>query len=213
MSKGNAMLISRIRKPRGGVILLLIANALVLGGVGAGSASAAEKSDVSSVEVATKRDVLLKMRDEALEDFYATKPEIKEELTKAVGYAVFDASQVNIVLFVGGMGGGVLVENGTGKETFMKMRRVGTGPGIGYKTFRQLIVFKDRSLLDQFRTLGADVGASADATMKIGEKGIAFDPNVSFNPQLSVYQITDRGVLLQANWGGVAYQPDGDLNP
>ena len=207
------MLISRIRKPRGGVILLLIANALVLGGVGAGSASAAEKSDVSSVEVATKRDVLLKMRDEALEDFYATKPEIKEELTKAVGYAVFDASQVNIVLFVGGMGGGVLVENGTGKETFMKMRRVGTGPGIGYKTFRQLIVFKDRSLLDQFRTLGADVGASADATMKIGEKGIAFDPNVSFNPQLSVYQITDRGVLLQANWGGVAYQPDGDLNP
>ena len=156
---------------------------------------------------------MLKMRDETLEDFYATKPEIKEELAKAVGYAVFDASQVNIVLLVGAAGGGVLVENGTEKETFMKMRRVGTGPGIGYKSFRQLMIFKDRSLLDQFRTLGADVGVSADATMKIGDKGFAVDPNVSFNPQLSVYQVTDRGVLLQANWGGVAYQPDGDLNP
>jgi len=25
------------------------------------------------------------------------------------------------------------------------------------------------------------------------------------------YQITDRGALLQANWGGVAYSPDADL--
>jgi len=207
------MLISRIRKPCGGVVVVVIAIALLVGGVGAGSASAAETSDVSSLEAATKRDALLKMRDETLEDFYATKPEIKEELTKAVGYAVFDASQVNIVLFVGGAGGGMLVENGTGKETFMKMRRVGTGPGVGYKTFRQLMIFKDRSLLDQFRTLGADVGASADATLKIGDKSVAFAPNVSFNPLLSVYQITDRGVLLQANWGGVAYRPDPELNP
>ena len=207
------MLISRIRKPSGGVIVVATTIALLVGGVGAGSTFAAEKSDVSSVEAAKKRDALLKMRDEALEDFYATKPEIKEEFAKAVGYAVFDASQVNIVLFVGGLGGGVLVENGTGKVTFMKMTRVGTGPGIGYKSFRQLMIFKDRSLLDQFRTLGADVGASADATMKIGDKGVALDPNVSFNPLLSVYQITDRGLLLQANWGGVAYRPDPDLNP
>jgi len=110
------MLISRIRKPCGGVVVVVIAIALLVGGVGAGSASAAETSDVSSLEAATKRDALLKMRDETLEDFYATKPEIKEELTKAVGYAVFDASQVNIVLFVGGAGGGMLVENGTGKS-------------------------------------------------------------------------------------------------
>ena len=63
------MLISRIRKPRGGVILVAITIALLVGGVGAGSASAAEKSDVSSVEAAKKRDALLKMRAEALEDF------------------------------------------------------------------------------------------------------------------------------------------------
>jgi lipid-binding SYLF domain-containing protein len=167
---------------------------------------------MSAAEVTKKRDAVRKIRDNALEDFYATKPEIREELAKAVGYAVFDASQVNVLLFVGGLGEGVLVENGTGKETFMKMKRAGTGPGVGYKSFRQLMVFKDRSLFDNFRKLGADVGASADATMKIGGKGVAVDPNVSFNPQLSIYQITDRGALLQANWGGVAYQPDADLN-
>ena len=207
---------NRILKPFASIMPMLMAVALLAGGASPGVAYAAEasahKSKMSAAEVTKKRDALLKMRDDALEDFYATKAEIKEEVAKAVGYAVFDASQVNVLLLVGGQGGGVLVENGTGKETFMKMKRAGTGPGVGYKKFRQLMVFKDRSLFDKFRKLGADVGASADATMKIGGKGVAVDPNVSFNPQLSVYQITDRGALLQANWGGVAYQPDADLN-
>ena len=155
---------------------------------------------------------LRKLRDDALADFYETKPGIKAEVEGAVGYAVFDGSQVNLVLFVGGLGGGILVDNKTKKETFMKMTRVGTGPGVGYKAFRQMMVFKDRSLFETFQTVGADVGASADATMKIGGKGVAIDPNTSFNPLLSVYQITDRGALLQANWGGVAYLPDAALN-
>ena len=197
------------------IISLLIAFASTAGGgtsIASAAEAAAQKSKMSVTEVTKKRDTVRKIRDEALEDFYATKPEIKEEVAKAIGYAVFDASQVNILLFVGGLGEGMLVENATGKETFMTMKRAGTGPGVGYKKFRQLMVFKDRSLFDNFRKLGADIGASADATMKIGGKGVAVDPNVSFNPLLSVYQITDRGALLQANWGGVAYAPDADLN-
>jgi lipid-binding SYLF domain-containing protein len=210
------MKLLQLNARRAVAVLALAASAPLFSGNGIGGAAAAEagaqKSKMSAAEVTKKRDALRKMRDASLEDFYATKPEIKDEMAKAVGYAVFDGSQVNVLLFVGGLGGGVLVDNGTGKETYMKMRRAGTGPGVGYKSFRQLMVFKDRSLFDQFRKLGADVGASADATMKIGGKGVAVDPNVSFNPQLSIYQITDRGALLQANWGGVAYAPDADLN-
>lgn len=205
----------RIRKPLGSAMSMLISIVLIAGSSALGAADAAAataKSGMSAADAAKKREAVLKMRDDALEDFYATKPEIKEDVAKAIGYAVFDGSQVNLLLFVGGLGGGVLVENGTGTETFMKMKRAGTGPGIGYKSFRQLMVFKDRALFDNFRKLGADIGASADATMKIGGKGVAIDPNVSFNPLLSIYQITDRGALLQANWGGVAYLPDADLN-
>jgi lipid-binding SYLF domain-containing protein len=205
-----------IAKPLASLASLLISIALLAAcgstGSAPGASAGAGESKMSATDAAKERDALRKLRDQTLDDFYATKPEIKAEVTKAVGYAVFDASQVNIVLFVGGLGAGVLVENGTGKETFMKMTRAGTGPGVGYKSFRQLMVFKDRALFDNFRALGADVGASADATMKIGGQGVAVDPNVSFNPLLSIYQITDRGALLQANWGGVAYVPDSDLN-
>jgi lipid-binding SYLF domain-containing protein len=93
----------------------------------------------------------------------------------------------------------------------MHMKRVGTGPGVGYKSFHQVIVFKSRMLFDQFRTVGADVGAGADATARVSGKGPSLDGSVSFNPELSVYQFTDKGLLLQANWGGVGYLPDTEL--
>ena len=175
----------------------------------AGCASGPGKSP-SATE---RRDALRGMRDTAMADFYATKPEIKAEVEKAVGYAVFDASQVNLVLYLGSTGAGVMVDNANGRETYVKMARAGTGPGVGYKSYRQLIVFKDRKLFDTFSSVGADVGASADAAFKMsGSGGVSLDGSTSFNPNLSVYQITDRGALLQANWGGVAYLPDAELN-
>jgi lipid-binding SYLF domain-containing protein len=175
-----------------------------------GCASTGSSSSASAQE---RRQALRVVRDTTLEDFYATDPKIRDEAKAAVGYAVFDASQVNLVLYVGGMGAGMMVDNADGKETFMSMTRAGTGPGVGFKSYRQLMVFKDRGLFDTFRSVGADVGASADATFKTsGTKGVTLDGSTSFNPQLSVYQITDRGALLQANWGGVAYLPDEELN-
>jgi lipid-binding SYLF domain-containing protein len=205
-----------ILKPLGIVVALLIPFALLAGcgstGGSTGASAGAGESRLSAAEAAKERDALRRLRDETLEDFYATKPELNAEAAKAIGYAVFDASQVNIPLFGGDLGAGVAVETRTGKETFMKMTRAGTGPAVGYKSFRQLMVFRDRSLFDAFRRLGADVAASADATMKIGGKDVAVTPNGSLTPLLSVYQITDRGALLQASWGGVAYRPDPDLN-
>jgi hypothetical protein len=172
------------------------------------------KSQLSEKDRAAKQAKIRTMRDLTLQRLYKTNPATKAEFAKAVGYAVFDASQTNIILFVTSKGGGVMVDNASEKETFMKMNKVGTGPGVGHKKFKQILVFKSRGLFDAFATLGADVAASADATMKLkeGDKGIVLDGGSSFNPELSVCQLTDSGVMLQANWGGVAYRPDSDLN-
>jgi lipid-binding SYLF domain-containing protein len=178
-------------------------------GQGANQESATK---LTAAEKQKKIDAAHNMKDETLERLFKEKPEVKAEIAKAVGYGVFDASQINIILFVGASGQGVLVDNQGGKETFMHMKRVGTGPGLGYKSYHQVIVFKSRKLFDQFRTVGADVGAGGDATAALGGRGVSLDGSVSFNPELSVYQFTDSGLLLQANWGGVAYLPDGDLN-
>jgi lipid-binding SYLF domain-containing protein len=177
------------------------------------STSEAQAPKMASAEIEKKRAERRKLRDDTLEKLYKDKPEVRTEIEKAEGYAVFDGTQLNLVLYVGASGQGILVDNKkNGAETFMGMKRAGTGPGVGFKDYKQILVFKNRTLFDQFKSVGADVSASADATVKTGGKGSSFDGNVSFNPELSVYQITDRGLLLQANWGGVAYYPEAELN-
>src|ERR1700730_13876759 len=114
----------RILRPSGWVVSLLISFAVLAGAAApcASAASAASESKMSTAEAEKKREAVRTMRDDALAGFYATQAEIKAEVAKAVGYAVFDGSQVNVLVFVGGLGRGVLVDNGTGKETFMKMK-------------------------------------------------------------------------------------------
>ena len=169
---------------------------------------------VSPAEAAKERKAILAMRDATLKRLYKVKPSVRNEIAKAEGYAVFDANQANVILLVAGNGDGVLVDNATGQNTFMTMKRLGTGPGLGFKKYKQVLVLKSRKLVDTFKTVGADVSASGDATIKLSEhqEGKGADHVVSLDPMVSVYQLTDRGVLLQANWGGMAYLPNAALN-
>jgi predicted lipoprotein len=118
---------SRILKPFSSAISIFMSIVVLAGGSALNAPEASAALGKSKMSAPEKRAALHKLRDDTLEDFYATKPEIKDEVANAVGYAVFDASQVNVVLFVGSLGGGVLTENKTAKETFMKMKRLGSG--------------------------------------------------------------------------------------
>jgi hypothetical protein len=120
--------------------------------------------------VTSKRAERRKLRDDTLAKLYKDKPEVRDEIAKAEGYAVFDGRQLNLVLYVGASGQGMLVDNKSGAETFMLMKRAGTGPGAGYKDYRQIMVFKSRALFDQFRTVGADVSASGGRDREDGEQ-------------------------------------------
>lgn len=199
--------------------LAYVSVALLIAGVGVADAAtepANQKTQTAAqrAEAAKQRQEILAMRDATLKRLYKAKPAVRNEIAKAEGYAVFNANQANVVLLVAGSGAGVLVDNQTGQPTFMKMHRLGTGPGLGFKKYKQVLVFKSRKVLETFKTVGADVNASGDATVKLTEHGDGkvLDTAVSLDPMISVYQLTDRGVLLQANWGGMAYLPDGTLN-
>jgi hypothetical protein len=74
-----------------------------------------------------QRSYALKMKDETLADLYRTKPETKDMIKKAAGYGVF--SNIGGYLFFLSTGGGygVVVDNTTGRKTYMKMAQVGAG--------------------------------------------------------------------------------------
>lgn len=175
---------------------------------------ASSNANTDEKKRADRRDQIRAMRDETLARLFKEKPKLQDEIASAAGYAVFDSNQTNIVLLVTGKGSGIVFDNESKEETFMKMARLGTGPGIGRKKFKQVLVFKSRGLLEQFVSVGADISASADAVVKPSAEfgGVVLNGVASLNPGLKVYQITERGILLQANWGGIGYLPDKELN-
>lgn len=152
-----------------------------------------------------KRQAILKMRDATLERLFKEQPAARDVLDKGSGYAVFDATGVNVVLYVGGKGSGVMIDKARDKPVFMSMVRAGTGPGLGYKEFKQVIVFKNRKAVELFETAGVDVGASFDF-------GNVLAKGQSFHPDFALYTITERGFTVQANWGGTKYFKDAALN-
>jgi len=130
---------------------------------------------------AEKRETVRKQRDEMLEELYRSKPDLKNRIKKAAGYATFKQSDVNLFLLASGNGYGVLVDNKTGKETFMRVASLGGGLGLGVKDIRVVFIFKDAKVMKNFVDEGWQFGGKADAAAKYEDTGVSAEQNVKAN--------------------------------
>ena len=154
-------------------------------------------------------------RDEILARLYEEHPEAKDEIRKAAGYGVFNNKNMNLFLLSTGHGYGLVVDNKTGKETFMAMGSLGGGVGVGAKDLSVVFIFKEAGIMKQFVEKGWQFGGEADATAKAGDKGdaAAMEGAVDTGANLfEIYQMTDTGVALQATVAGTKYWKDKKLN-
>jgi len=165
-----------------------------------------------NLTVQQKRDAIVEMETETLERLYKEAPATKDKIAKAVGYGTFANANVNVILISAGGGYGSVVENATGKRTYMKMALGGVGLGLGAKDYRQVMIFKDKATLDNFIESGWDVGAHADAAAKAGETGGEVSGEGDILPGLEIYSMTESGLALQATIAGTKYWKDADLN-
>lgn len=154
---------------------------------------------------------ILSMRQDVLTKLYKIEPSAKSKVANAVGYAVFSNANVNLIFASFSGGYGVLKSNTTGKNTYMKMGEVGLGLGIGVKDFRAVFVFHSKTSFDRFIKEGIMVGGHADAAFKAADKGAAVGGEVVVD-DVTVYQITEAGLALQATIKGTKYWVDSDLN-
>ncbi len=131
--------------------------------------------------VEEKRQTVRKQRDEMLGELYRTKPEMKDRLKKAAGYATFKQTDVNLFLLASGNGYGLLVDQKTGKETVMRVASLGGGVGLGVKDLRIVFVFNDPKVMQQFLEQGWQFGGKADASAKYQDTGVSAEQNVKAN--------------------------------
>lgn len=128
-----------------------------------------------------KRQVVLQQRDEMLAELYKTKPELKDRVAKAAGYATFKQTDVNLFLLASGRGYGVVKDNKTSKDTFMCVASLGGGVGMGVKDLRVVFVFNDAKVMQQFIEQGWQFGGKGDASAKYKDTGLSAEQNVKAN--------------------------------
>ncbi|MFH1717318.1 MAG: hypothetical protein ABIF19_08215, partial [Planctomycetota bacterium] len=152
--------------------------------------------------VAEKRQAVMDMEKETLDRLYREAPETKEKIKNAAGYGTFSNANVNLILASAGGGYGVVVDNATGKRTYMKMALGGVGLGLGVKDYRVVMIYKDKATLDKFVESGWDVGAHADAAAKAGDSGGELSAEGDIRSGIEVFSMTESGLALQATIAG-----------
>jgi lipid-binding SYLF domain-containing protein len=156
-----------------------------------------------------RRQAIQEMRAEVLTELYEIKPDTRAQLASASGYAVF--SNANINLIFASFGGGIGVVRSNGSDTYMRMGEVGIGIGAGVKDFRAVFVFHDSGALERFMDVGISVGGQADAAAQAGDLGGSVSGEAILD-NVTVYQLTQSGLALQATIKGTRYWQDVDLN-
>ncbi|WP_185233501.1 hypothetical protein [Teredinibacter franksiae] len=160
---------------------------------------------------ADKQQSILEMKNDTLSRLFKVKPHVRGQLNEAPGYAVFSNANVNLVLASFGGGYGVVKNMKTGQHTYMNMGEVGLGLGLGAKDFRIVMVFDSTEVMNKFINQGWVFGGQADAAAKASDKGAAVGGEAVVNG-ITIYQLTESGLALQATVKGTKFWKSTELN-
>lgn len=123
-----------------------------------------------AVSTADKQAEVRKVTAETLQDIYKAKPELKAQVEKAPGYAVFTTYGLSFIL--GGAGGkGLVHDNKTKKDVFMDLAQASAGVQAGIAESRTLIVFKTAEAMSNFMNKGWEFGGGGVAGAGVEGKG------------------------------------------
>ena len=122
---------------------------------------------------ADKRAQLDNEAQETIARMIEKDPGIEQELDEAAGYFVSRVSAANLAVIGGGQGIGVLVDKRSGGRTYLNVKRLDLGAGLGVRYYRVLMLIETREKLEEIRTGTTFRTAAADfAAGKTGSAGV-----------------------------------------
>jgi len=160
---------------------------------------------------AEKQQAVLEMKNQALAQLFKLKPHTRAQINSAPGYAVFSNANVHVIFASFGGGYGVVKNAQSGQHTYMNMGELGVGPGLGVKDFRIVMVFDNAEAMNKFIDQGWVFGGQADAAAKASDKGGAVGAEAVAHG-ITVYQLTESGLVLQATLKGTKFWKSEELN-
>jgi len=154
-----------------------------------------------------KRQKIDAMEKEALDTVLEKGPKATELYEQSVGHAVFD--NLKIAFGVSGGGGvGVAVKKSDSTRTYMKMGTAGIGFGLGGQKYQIVFLFQDEKTFTNF----VENGWQADASAKAAAGTAGANVKTGFINGMAIYQMTEAGLMAQADIAGTKYWKYGKLN-
>jgi lipid-binding SYLF domain-containing protein len=123
------------------------------------------------------------------------------------GYAVFDSRKASILITTG-KGIGVAVDKASNQRVYMHVATAGINVGAGVQFYQGLFLFENKSAFDTFVNSGWQADATAGATL--GKN--ALEAQAKFTNGMAYYQISETGIMLDADITGTKYWKSGELN-
>jgi lipid-binding SYLF domain-containing protein len=173
----------------------------------AGTATVSSGDEPAFDKKAAKRDAIDEMASEALTELVSESDRAKDLYEKAAAFAVFDNFKFTLLLSGGG-GVGVAVDKATGQRTYMKMGSGGVGVGLGGQSYQIVLFFEDLDRFEKFVNKGWQADVSANAAAGTSGKNLP----ATFSDGLAVFQLTNKGLVAQADISGTKYWKNKKLN-
>ena len=188
------------------------AGVIALLATGCGRGGTAEPAASDGADTGGQGQIVgVAMPTQQSERWIADGANVQSQLEGAPGYAVFSSANVNVILASFGGGYGLMHDNRSGQDTYLKMGELGVGLGAGLKDFRVVMVFHTQDAMDRFMEYGLGLGAQADAAAVASDQGGAIAGELQLD-NITVYQLTQTGLALQATIKGTKYWRDEELN-
>ena len=158
------------------------------------------------------RQQVREMSQGALAALVEIVPGARRAIDREAGFAVFSTFGIKLFFAGGTTGKGMVVNQRTHRQTFMKMVQVPGGLGYGVNHDRLIFVSMTENALRNFINQGWEFGGQANLSAMAGGQGSMFSGAAAVSPADYLYQLTDTGLSATLTVSGTRFSKDADLN-
>lgn len=165
-----------------------------------------------AASVTEQRAQINELHDKTLQKLYAKYPHAQRVINECYAYATLSNSGVKVLFIGSSHGRGVAINNQTGEKVYLRMKELSAGLGIGAKEYNLIFLLNTPEAWENFIVGKTRFGASAEASADDGVSGGTIEGAEYVAPGVWVFQMTTKGLALEATLKGTKIYKDKKLN-
>lgn len=167
----------------------------------------------SKDSVAEQRRQIDELHDKTLAKLYAKYPHARRIIeNECYAYATLSSTSIKLGIFGDAHGRGLAYNYQTGEKVYLRMKEVSAGFGLGAREYDLIFLINTRQAWDDFIAGKTRFGASAEASADDGVSGGTIEGADYVAPGVWIYQMTTKGLALDAMLKGTKIYKDKKLN-